>query len=104
MSVAPVPMVVPVVTFESANATPAATAVPPDAPVVIVVVVASVAVAVSVRLCAPRRSAPFATDAVVVSLTMLIATEAPTPVESLDPPSTFALPSPSLSRRGSRQP
>ena len=84
------PIMAVVVTFERVKATPAATAVPPWAPVVVVVFAVSVLVAVSVKLCAPCRSASPATEADVVSLMMFSATEAPTPVESPVASSTFA--------------
>ena len=78
----PLPTVALVVMFEIEIATCAEMAtlpLPADAPPSAVVVIASVPVDVSVRFLAPFRTASLGRPAVVVSLTTLTATEAPTP-------------------------
>ena len=88
--VPPVPSDASVVTVDSETATEGAIATPPPAaPPVEVVVIVSVLVACSVRLCA-LKTEPSPSAACVVSVTRLIAAEAPTP-EPLTPAVASAL-------------
>ena len=76
------PIVALVVTLENEIAAPAATALPPEAPVLTVVVIVSVAVAESVTSWASVSVAEFSIAAVVWLSTTWRVTDAPTPVES----------------------
>ena len=84
------PTVAFVVTFEIEIATEGVIASLPSAPFSASVSIVSVVVAVSVRLPAPVSAAPSPTVALVVSLTMLMANDAPIPTP-LTPPSSFRL-------------